>query len=158
LPKVYGLSKIRNYESGTLEIPQKEKDITIRNVDAKAYNEFVAYCQLNNRLVSEVVNVLLAQIIPEMEINQIIIGELQENPLDLLVISSLKKLEIKVDDLEQLNDEKIVFHRIKELTFSEKISNDLFISSVIAIYNCEEISLPNDLSNLLVASRVRKYP
>lgn len=157
LPKLYALSKIRNYFKQQ-EIPAEKKDVTIRNVDIHAYNEFVAYCQLNNKLVSEEVNELLLKIIPEMEINQIIIGELQENPFDVLVISSIDKLRVTEQDLRIIEENKVIFHRVKELIFEERISNELFVSSIAGIYNCGEISLPSDISNLIAASRVRNYP
>jgi hypothetical protein len=157
IPKLIALSKYR------AKLPLKHKsrelkDITIRNVEEQAYNEFVAYCQIQNKLIGEAVNELLLQIIPEMEINQIIIGELQLNPNDLLVISSNKELHITNRNLIEIDDKKVIFHRIQKLTFNNSITNEQFLSSIAGIYNCNQINLPNKITNLVAAARVREFP
>ncbi|MBD3190857.1 MAG: hypothetical protein GF308_09450 [Candidatus Heimdallarchaeota archaeon] len=157
IPKLFVLSLIRNTPQLSSE-SRKLKDITIRNVQTDAYAEFVAYCQVKNKLIGEAVNELLEQIIPEMEVNHILLGELKENPLGVLTISTHEQVHVTNQDLQAIEKDKILFHRIEELTFAEDIPVDNFLEIIVGIYNCSSVALPSSLPRLISVSRVKDYP
>ncbi|MHA1124367.1 MAG: hypothetical protein ACTSO7_08920 [Candidatus Heimdallarchaeota archaeon] len=134
------------------------KDVTIRSVDSKIWNDFIAYCQLNNNKTSIVINRILWEVIPEMEITQIMISKIKESIEDVFLISSHESITISQNDLQKIGDKKVLFHRIKELTFKEDISQETFLEKVLGIYNCVNVNFPNDFSKLLQLSRVKEYP
>ncbi|MHA1450277.1 MAG: hypothetical protein ACTSP4_12740 [Candidatus Hodarchaeales archaeon] len=118
------------------------KDVTIRNVEQETYEEFATACQLNNQTIGNAVNSLLGDFVTEMESLHIIVHVLAANPLNTLVVSSLDSLNITADDLKEIKETKILFHRIKNLTFDNDIDEHIFIESVIGIYNCDNVELP----------------
>ncbi|MHA1503964.1 MAG: hypothetical protein ACTSPT_02100 [Candidatus Heimdallarchaeota archaeon] len=137
---------------------RKIKDVTIRNVDNKTWNDFITHCQLNISKASVVINRILWEIIPEMEITQILISKIKE-PLDnILVVTSQKNVSINQDDLQKIADKKILFHRIERLILDEDISQEVFVEKVLGIYNCKKITFPKGISKLLQLSRVKEYP
>ncbi|MHA1441568.1 MAG: hypothetical protein ACTSPK_06885, partial [Candidatus Heimdallarchaeota archaeon] len=137
---------------------RKIKDVTIRNVDNKTWNDFIAHCQLNISKASVVINRILWEIIPEMEITQILISKIKE-PLDnILVVTSQKNVSINQEDLQKIADKKVLFHRIEELILDEDISQEVFVEKVLGIYNCKKITFPKGISKLLQLSRVKEYP
>ncbi|MHA1501250.1 MAG: hypothetical protein ACTSSB_05315 [Candidatus Heimdallarchaeota archaeon] len=116
------------------------------------------YCQLNNNKTSIVINRILWEVIPEMEITQIMISKIKESIEDVFLISSHESITISQNDLQKIGDKKVLFHRIKELTFKEDISQETFLEKVLGIYNCVNVNFPNDFSKLLQLSRVKEYP
>ncbi len=137
---------------------RKIKDVTIRSVDSKIWNDFISYCQLNNNKTSIVINRILWEVIPEMEITQIMISKIKESIENVFLISSHESITINQNDLQKIGDKKVLFHRIKELTFKEDISQETFLEKVLGIYNCVNVNFPNDFSKLLQLSRVKDYP
>ncbi|MFW9992433.1 MAG: hypothetical protein ACFFD4_10330, partial [Candidatus Odinarchaeota archaeon] len=122
------------------------------------YDEFITACQLNGQKVGDAVNELLWGFVPEMEAFQILIHEINTNPHDGLVVTLLNNLEVTKADLNAIKDKKILFHRIKKLVFAPDIDKDVFVNTVVGIYNCDEVILPETVPKLLRLSRVKKYP
>ncbi|MHA2334440.1 MAG: hypothetical protein ACXAEU_20605 [Candidatus Hodarchaeales archaeon] len=141
-------------------VPDKDdlKDITIRNVIKEAYDEFATACQLNNQRIGEAVNELFWHSVSEMEGLHILLHNPNANPIDTLIVSSLEKLEVTAKDLNEIKNRSILFHRIKKLVFAPDIDKDKFTRSVVGIYNCDEVELPETIPKLLRISRVKKYP
>ncbi|MBN1329061.1 MAG: hypothetical protein JXA54_06270 [Candidatus Heimdallarchaeota archaeon] len=134
------------------------KDVTIRNVNTNIWNDFIAHCSLNQRKVSEVINHILWDIIPEMEITQISLRKVREPLENLFLISGHDKINITQKDLQEIVDKKVIFHRIADLTFESDITQGLFIEKVIGIYNCPKVIFPEKFSKLLKLSRSKLYP
>ncbi len=141
-----------------LPISNEFKDITIRNVNSSAYDEFVSNCQVNKQNIGDCVNDMLSEIIPHYEVLQILAHETSLNTLHPIILSLHDELSISQNDLEEIKERRILFHRIKKLHFSEDITSETFIQSVIGIYNCDEVMLPPSLPKLLRLSRVKDYP
>ncbi|MHA1309158.1 MAG: hypothetical protein ACTSQN_17960 [Candidatus Heimdallarchaeota archaeon] len=137
---------------------RKIKDVTIRNVNAKIWNDFIAHCQINASKASVIINRILWEVIPEMEITQILISKIKE-PLDnILLVTSQKSVSINQKDLQEITDKKILFHRIEELNLEDDISQEVFVEKVLGIYNCKKVNFPKEFSKLLKLSRVKDYP
>ncbi|MHA2252682.1 MAG: hypothetical protein ACXAD7_20125 [Candidatus Kariarchaeaceae archaeon] len=134
------------------------KDITIRNVNSSAYEEFVSNCQATKQNIGDCVNDMLSQIIPHYEVLQILAHETSLNTLHPIILSLHDDLSIEQNDLDEIKERKILFHRIKKLQFSENIASETFIQSVIGIYNCNEVHLPASVPKLIKLSRVKDYP
>ncbi|MHA1188473.1 MAG: hypothetical protein ACTSXA_04875 [Candidatus Heimdallarchaeota archaeon] len=137
---------------------RKIKDVTIRNVDNKIWNDFIAHCQLNISKASVVINRILWEIIPEMEITQILISKIKEPLGNILVVTSQKNVSINQEDLQKIADKKVLFHRIEGLILDEDIPQEVFVEKVLGIYNCKKITFPKGISKLLQLSRVKEYP
>lgn len=144
--------------SKDVSVPKNIKEVTIRNVNASAYNDFVALCQLHNESIGEAINSLWAQYIPEAEIMFIVTRQLNSNFKDLLVITNIDEVIVVEEELIELNDRKVLFHRISKLTFDKSITKDSFQKYVIGIYNCDSISLLSNIPKLLELSRVKTFP
>jgi hypothetical protein len=129
--------------------------ITIRKVNSDIYDEFLSACQLNNKKAGEVVNELLRELLPEVELNIIIIHDFHENPLNFLTITSIDKLKVSAENLEEIHERKLLFHRIDNLIFDQNISGDLFIEKVAGIYNCKKTELPESVPKLIKISRIK---
>ncbi len=134
------------------------KDITIRNVNKNIYDEFVSACQLNNQKIGEAINEILAQTNPEVEIIQILAHEIIADPLEFLIITSLNELQVSCSDLQELNDSKVLFHRVGYLQFNPDVKKVDFVKSVTGIYNCGKVDFPDSIPRLLQLSRVKTYP
>ncbi len=135
----------------------ERKDVTIRNVDQDIYEEFVAKCQRDNKTIGDMVNSILARAVIEFEISHILAFELKVLPLETIVISSKDNVVVANKDLNEISSRKVLFHRINKLIFNN-VSTENFINKVIGIYNCKNVSLPNNIPKLIRLSRVKNYP
>ncbi|OLS19799.1 MAG: hypothetical protein HeimC3_44200 [Candidatus Heimdallarchaeota archaeon LC_3] len=135
--------------------PDTTGSITIRKVQAEVYDEFLSACQLHNEKVGDAVNYLLTQVIPQVEITVIIMHELRENPLHFLTITTLDSLKVTKEDMEVIQERKLLFHRISNLEFAEDISSELFVEKVAGIYKCDNVSLPETVPRLIKLSRIK---
>lgn len=131
-------------------------DVTIRNVSADVYDEFVANTQLANVTVGEAVNLVLSKVVPELEVMQISFHELRIPLPELLTISMVDSLEITDQDLLEIS-RKVLLHRIGKVTFDLQ-DPSLFNTKIAGIYNCQHVSIPDNIPKLLRLSRVRQFP
>lgn len=140
--------------------PVKEnlKDITVRNVRKDIYDDFAATCQLQKQKIGDAVNELLVWVVPAIEVRHILLFDLMTETPDPLIVTSLEQLEVTKEDLREIQDRKILFHRIGKLVFTPEIAKEDFIRKVIGIYNCEQVKLPPTIPRLLRYSRVKRYP
>ncbi len=157
IDKIHFLSLLQNH-------PQYQftnrivKDVTIRNVNEQTWNDFTSFCQINKTKIGFLVSEILWEIIPEMEITQILLSKIKEPLGDIIVVSVLNSVEIKHENIKAISSKKILFHRIDELIFQNDITNEDFLEKVVGIYNCEKIIFPQSASKLLKLSRVHEYP
>lgn len=142
--------------------PEKEeknlKEITIRKVNASAYDDFVASCRLHNQSIGEAINELFSQFIPEAEIMFIVIQHFNSNFKDLFVITGLENVLITEQDLETIKDRKILLHRIKKLIFDKSVTKESFQGKIGGIFNCGDVQLSSSIPKLLELSRIKKFP
>ena len=155
--KLSYLSLLQNY-SFYPSTNRKLKDVTIRNVEKQIWNDFIVYCQLNNSKVGMLISRILWEIIPEMEITQILLSKIKEPLNNIYLITSQTAININQTNLKEINNKKVLFHRIEELTFQDGISNKEFIEKVVGIYNCKKVIFPKTFSKLLKLSRLNRYP
>ncbi|MHA1630190.1 MAG: hypothetical protein ACTSXO_10850 [Candidatus Heimdallarchaeota archaeon] len=155
--KLVFLSLLQNYPEYSTN-GRELKDVTIRNVKEQTWSNFKAFCQMHNSNVGTLLNHILWEIIPEMEITQILFSKLKNSQMNTLLISSQQEVVINKADLLEIAPQHVLFHRIKKLTFQEDISSELFVERVKGIYNCSSVKFPKQFSKLLKLSRVKYYP
>lgn len=134
------------------------KEVTIRNVDASNYEDFVALSQLHNQSIGEAVNEIFAQYLPEAELMFIVINQLNANIKDLMLITNIEEATIYEKELLSLKERKVLFHRIKKLIFEDQVTKESFQKYVIGIYNCEQVLITSRIPKLLKLSRIKKFP
>ena len=155
--KIFFLSLLQYYSRYPIK-DRKTKDVTIRNVEEQVWNDFTSFCQLNNSKVGLLVSEILWEIIPEMEITQILLSKIKEPFKNICLITSQKVVSINQRNLKEIKTKKVLFHRIDELIFQDDISNKEFVDKVVGIYNCKKVVFPKTFSKLLKLSRVQSYP
>lgn len=155
--KLFFLSLLQYYSKYPIK-ERKTKDVTIRNVEEQVWNDFTSFCQLNNSKVGFLVSEILWEIIPEMEITQILLSKIKEPFKNICLITSQKAISINQRNLKEIKSKKVLFHRIDELIFQDDISNKEFVDKVVGIYNCKKVVFPKTFSKLLKLSRVHSYP
>ncbi len=157
IEKIPFLSLLQNY-------PQYQnsnrvtKDVTIRYVNQQTWNDFTSFCQINSTKIGFLLSEILWEIIPEMEITQILLSKVEEPYDNIMVISTLNSAEINHTNIKAINSKRILFHRIGELVFQKDITNKDFLEKVVGIYNCEKTAFPKSFSKLLKLSRIHEYP
>lgn len=137
---------------------RETKDVTIRYVNEQTWNDFTSFCQMNNMKIGFLLSEILWEIIPEMEITQILLSKIKEPYDNIIVISALNSAEINHANIKAISSKKVLFHRINELTFQDDITNKDFLEKVVGIYNCQKTVFPKSFSKLLKLSRIHDYP
>lgn len=132
------------------------RDITIRNVNTESYDEFISNCQLHGQSIGEGVNDLFAEFVPEAELMFIVINELNTKFKDLLVITSLDSVHITENDLIEVKNKRVLFHRIQDLKID--LGSESFLEKIIGIYNCGKVEIHEEIPQLLKLSRIKKFP
>ncbi len=137
---------------------RQTKDVTIRHVNEQTWNDFTAFCQINNTKIGFLLSEILWEIIPEMEITQILLSKIKEPHDNIIVISALNSTEINHANINAISTKMVLFHRINELIFQDDMTNKDFLEKVVGIYNCHKTVFPKSFSKLLKLSRIHKYP
>jgi hypothetical protein len=152
VPKLIQLGLIRK-RSEYIHPQNKDdlKDITIRNVSAKLYDEFTAKAKTEGKTTGEYFSLILSHIIHFDEIRRII-TEFQDK--EILIVKNEEKLTINKEDLEVLGDRGVVFYNVCSLNFSKDINQELFLKTILKIVKCKEVVLPVKIPKLIVLSRV----
>jgi len=133
-------------------------NITIRNVDEQTYSEFSTACQTARTKIGQAVNDLLKRSLPYFEISQILLHDPKLHDPDLIVLMLHEHLEVTPQDLQDLEGRKVLFHRIRDLIFSDSTDPKLFKDTVMGIYNCPQVIYPAAVPRLIRLSRTRSYP
>ncbi|HUT82841.1 MAG TPA: hypothetical protein VMZ29_16715 [Candidatus Bathyarchaeia archaeon] len=126
------------------------KDITIRNVSSKIYDEFISLAKSEGITTGEMVSKYLADILPFIEVHDVI-QHLEDR--EFLVVRHEDDLTITNEDLEILGERCVIFYKITKLTFSNTIKEDLFLKNVLKIIKCQEVNLPINIPKLIALSR-----
>lgn len=156
LARLFLLSTIDNKIN--VATTDEKKDITIRNVGNEAYDEFISACQLENKTIAAVTDEVLSRAVIHFEISMILLNELQTEPLQILTIKGLDYIEVSNQDLEELEDRKVFFHRIEKLVFTNDVQYQTFSNTVAGIYNCGEVVFSKNIPKLIRLSRNQSFP
>lgn len=143
------------------------KDVTIRGVDAFLYSRAAEIAKRTGKTMGEVINEALKLFI---DLTEGLRGGLEPvteglreagrkvdytfSMLNPTVISDLEELEVSREDLVQLG-RKVIFQRVKRLTFADDVDAETFERYVALIRECDEIKPPKGVSKLLVLSKCR---
>jgi len=152
VPKLIQLGLIRKHSN--YKHPQDKenlKDITIRNVSAKLYDEFISKAKTESKTTGEYFSQILNHLVPFGEIRSIM-AEFPEK--EILVVKNEEKLTITKEDLEVLGDRGVIFYNVEHLVFSKDIDQKLFLKAILRIVKCCEVILPVKIPKLIVLSRV----
>ena len=127
------------------------KDITIRNVSTKLYDEFIAKAKSESITTGELFSKFIADILPFN-----LIHEALENIGDreALIVAHEEKLQITQEDLEVLGNRGVIFYGINSLSFSSDIDQELFLNTVFKIIRCTDVKLPKNVPRLIALSRI----
>jgi len=128
------------------------KDITIRNVSAKIYDEFVTKAKAEETTTGEYFSRLLAHLVPFSELLEVFHGL---GDKEVLFVSNEEDLTITKEDLEVLGERQVIFFNTQKLIFSDDIDQELFLRTVIKIVSCSEVKLPTKIPRLIILSRTK---
>ncbi len=152
VPKLIQLGLIRKRSKYNHPIEKDElKDITIRNVSAKLYDEFISKAKTEGKTTGEYFSLILSHII-HYDVIRSIMTEFQDK--EILIVKNEEKLAINKEDLEVVGDRGVVFYNIGSLNFSKDIDQELFLKTILKIVKCNEVVLPIKIPKLIVLSRV----
>ena len=152
VPKLIQLGLIRKHSKYIH--PQDKvslKDITIRNVSAKLYDEFISKAKSESKTTGEYFSQILDHLVPYGEIRNIIT---EFRAKEILVVKNEEKLTITKKDLEVLGERGVIFYDVENLVFSKDIDQKLFLKSILRIIKCCKVILPVKIPKLIVLSRV----
>ncbi len=150
LVKIGLIRKLHHYQHP--ENKEDLKDITIRNVSIKIYDEFVSKAKAEGATTGEYFSQLLAYLVPFSELQEVFhsIGD-----REVLIVSNEEELHITKKDLEVLGERQVIFYKTSKLTFSKDIDQELFLKNIFKIINCAEVNLSTAVPRLIVLSRIR---
>ncbi len=133
----------------------EKKTVTIRGLSRPTYERAVRLARELGVTVGELINDALRRYISALEtISRGIeshIRRLMETG-EVLVISNISSITVSRKDLEY-SEKMIVFKDIKELVFTDDITDDIFREKVYKIIRVDTVSIPKTLSAILVASK-----
>jgi len=143
---------------------EKEKTITVRNVDKETYDQLVRLAKELGVKSGEMLNQAIKNFIATIEYGVSLpvtmskeigkhISKLGEK-MALNTISNIGKLKISARDLEQVRG-KVLFRNIKELEISEDVGLELFNSKVAGMVFVNKLVIPHTLPKLLVLQKAR---
>jgi hypothetical protein len=128
------------------------RDITIRNVLKKDHQEFVAKAKKEDKTVGELLNEMLANIIPNFEIRGILHSL---NEPDSLIVSDLDELTVTNHALKDLGRRKVLFYNVINLKFNNDIPPALFQDKVLGMYKCPHTTKPPSIPSLIWLARLK---
>jgi len=152
VPKLIQLGLIRKRSKYNHPTKKDElKDITIRNVSAKLYDEFISKAKTEGKTTGEYFSLILSHF-NHFDIIRSIMTEFQDK--EILIVKNEEKLSINKEDLVVMGDRGVVFYNIGSLIFSNDIDQELFLKTILKIVECNGVVLPIKIPKLIVLSRV----
>ena len=151
IPNLIKLGIIRKRKKYTHPTDKEQlKDITIRNVSIRLYDEFISNAKDNGKTTGEYFSEILSHAMRFFDIGDIlgIIGE-----REILVVSEEEDLTITKEDLEVLDKRGLILYDIQKIEFTKDISQELFLKTVVRIVKCDQVVLPSSIPRLIVLSR-----
>lgn len=152
IPKILQLGLVRRRSTYQHPSDTKQlKDITIRKVSVDYYNDFIAEAKNQQLTNGEFFSRLMSNFVPMIQITDI---KREMKGKKFLLVRNEKNLTISNEDLEILGGRGIIFYGIYKLTFSNNITQENFLASVIKVIQCEEVVLPRNIPRLILLSRL----
>jgi hypothetical protein len=153
ISKVVQLGLIR--KERPYKYPENEeelKDITIRNVIAPIYDEFLSEARKDGKKAGEYFSEILAHMSHIIIIGDELMEQKERHPL---IISFEENLKVAKSDLQYLKKRGIIFYKIKKLEFKKDIDKELFLETITKIINCKKVTLPANIPRLILLSRIK---
>lgn len=153
ISKVIQLGLIRKERPYSYPENEEElKDITIRNVIAPIYDEFLAEARKDGKKTGEYFSELLAHMSHIIIIGDELKEQKERHPL---IISFEEELKVVKSDLQYLKKRGIIFYKIQKLEFKKDIDKELFLETITKIINCKKVILPANIPRLILLSRIK---
>ncbi|NPE06646.1 MAG: hypothetical protein GNW80_00050 [Asgard group archaeon] len=151
IPKIIQLGIIRKRRAYTHPSNKDQlKDITIRNVSIKLYDEFVSNAKDKGKTTGEYFSEILAHAITFFDISETL-STIEDR--EVLVVREEEELFISKTDLEVLGKRGLIIYSIPKIEFAKDIGQDLFLKTVIRLIKCDQVILPSSIPRLIVLSR-----
>ena len=151
IPKLVKLGIIRKRKKYSHPTNKEQlKDITIRNVSIKLYDEFISNAKNLRKTTGEYFSEILSHTMTFFDIAETLatIGD-----RDSLVVRYEEELFISRKDLEVLGKRGLILYDIPKIEFAKDIGQELFLKNVVKIIKCELVILPANIPRLIVLSR-----
>ncbi|MHA1865717.1 MAG: hypothetical protein ACTSVB_06180 [Candidatus Heimdallarchaeaceae archaeon] len=132
---------------------EKLKDITIRKVSKEVYDAFLAKSKEEEKTTGELFSETLAFYLPTFEIFEYVRIIERETRTYPLIVRDIEELTVFNKDLEQISPKKVLFYRIKKLTFEKEVSVQNFEKSIGKIIKCRQVFIPEEIPKLLALAR-----
>ncbi len=136
----------------------EKKDVTIRNVDATLYDNFVRFARIEGKSTGEFFDFVFRAVI-EQGHSAIRIMRNRYRPFNTMpeIISKMDKLTISRRDLEQIKGKNTYyFCKIRELIFEEDIDGQLLSETIHAIGKCRKIIFKGNVPKLIKLGLILK--
>lgn len=151
IPKIIQLGIFRKRTAYTHPSNKDQlKDITIRNVSIRLYDEFVSNAKDKSKTTGEYFSEILAHAITFFDISETI-SSLGDR--EVLVVREEEELFVSKKDLEILGERGLIIYGIPKIEFAKDIGQELFLKTVIKIIKCDQVILPANIPRLIVLSR-----
>jgi hypothetical protein len=132
------------------------KNITIRGVDERTYDEFSQVIKLASLTMGEAITKMMQDVMKDFDD---VFPELSAKNLKFMVkkdrirVSNYRSISISKKDLVDA-DKRVRFRHIDELVFKEDVTSDLFSTYVDSISHCETVRVPSVLPKLLIYAKI----
>lgn len=147
----------------------EKKTVTIRGIDKELYERILVLARETGKTVGEIINEAMRLLLTlgpmairatakvaesVVSSTKALLGELAEEPKDVVEITGLEVLEISKQDLESI-EKPVIFKDIKKLVIGSDVPFELFNSKVKGIVLCGEVLIPKTYPKLLVATKCK---
>ena len=132
------------------------KNITIRGVDERTYDEFSQTIRLASLTMGEIITKMMQDVVKDFDD---VFPKLSAKTLKFLVkkdqikVSNYRTISISKKDLVDA-DKRVRFRHVDELVFEDDVTSDLFSSYVDSISHCETVRVLSVLPKLLIYSKI----
>jgi hypothetical protein len=132
------------------------KNITIRGVDERTYDEFSQTIRLASLSMGKAITKMMQDVMKDFDD---VFPELSAKNLKFLVkkdrirVGNYRTISISKKDLLDA-DKRVRFRHIDELVFEDDVTSDLFSTYVDSISHCETVRVPSILPKLLIYSKI----
>ena len=143
---------------------EKEKTITVRNVDKETYEQLVKLAKelgvKSGEMLSQAIKNFIATIEYGVTLPTTVSKELGKQisklgeKMSINTISNIERLQVSAADLEQVKG-KVLFRNIKELVIERDVTLELFKSKVAGIVFVNKLVIPTTLPKLVVLQKAR---
>ncbi|MFX1252433.1 MAG: hypothetical protein ACFFCZ_12585 [Promethearchaeota archaeon] len=135
-----------------------EKNVTIRGIDSRVYDEFSRTIKSLGITLGEAISRMMTDVLKDFDGKMPkLSSRFYRNGAQLAtaVISGHGLLHVNEKDLIEANA-RFSFSHIDELTFEPDVTPETFTRHVRSIEHCDQVKMPSILPKLLVYSKIRR--